>query len=490
VRGSGFSLIATLWILTILTVLATEFLYSTGLERRIDANFADRTRLFYVAKAGFEASLISLKEDETPYDSLDEDWAQEGEGEIDDPLVEGKTLKYRVKIEDESAKVNLNTADEGVLAGLIQLAGADEDTAKGLAQAIVQRRDQRKFRTVGELAEVEGMTKELLYGTGGTAAQQTAQTTQTISTTSSTASSALSNSSLQVKLGLVTGEMNEQQPIPLIETLTVYSAARSFDPNAEEKPVNIATADVNQITQITDDEGRAIFTQAEAQSIVDYREQHPFNSIFDLLDVPAVSEKTFSDVRDRIKTSGESDEKRININTADEGELASLPGFDNGIAEDVIRYRDEIGGYRNADQIREAKVITVDEFKGIADKITVHDEGAVPGLININTVPIEILQILPGMDEEKAQAIVQARSADEDNPQSSGQPFQSLGDLMDVEGMDPDTLKQLGPMITVRSDVFRVESYGISDDGKEVGYCMGVVDRTGDRIEIKLWRQR
>ena len=488
-RGSGFSLIATLWILTILTVLATEFLYSTGLERRIDANFADRTRLFYVAKAGFEASLISLKEDETPYDSLDEDWTQEGEGEIDDPLVEGKTLRYRVKIEDESAKVNLNTADEGVLAGLIQLAGADEDTAKSLAQAIVQRRGQGKFRTVGELAEVEGVTKELLYGTGIPSSQQST-TTRALSATSSTTSSALSNSSLQVKLGLVTGEMNEQQPIPLIETLTVYSAARTSDPNSDEKPVNIAKADVNQITRITDDKGKEIFTQAEAQSIVDYREQHPFNSIFDLLDVPAVSEKTFNDIKKRIKTSGESDEKRININTADEGELASLPGFDNGIAEDVIRYRDEIGGYRNADQIREAKVITEDELRGIADRITVHDEGAVPGLININTVPIEILQILPGMDEEKAQAIVQARSADEDNPQSSGQPFQSLGDLMDVEGMDPDTLKQLGPMITVRSDVFRVESYGISDDGKEVGYCMGVVDRTGDRIEIKLWRQR
>jgi len=489
VRRSGFSLIATLWILTILTVLATEFLYSTGLERRIDANFADRTRLFYVAKAGFEASLISLKEDETPYDSLDEDWAQEQEGEIDDPLVEGKTLKYRVKIEDESAKVNLNTADEGVLAGLIQLAGADEDTAKSLAQAIVQRRSQSKFRTVGELAEVEGMTKELLYGTGTTSSQQST-TTQALSATSSTTSSALSNSSLQVKLGLATGETNEQQPIPLIETLTVYSAARSFDPNSDEKPVNIAKADVNQITGITDDEGREIFTQAEAQSIVDYREQHPFKSIFDLLDVPAVSEKTFNDIKKRIKTSGESDKKRININTADEGELASLPGFDNGVAEDVIRYRDEIGGYRNTDQIREAKVITVDEFKGITDKITVHDEGAVPGLININTVPIEILQILPGMDEEKAQAIIQARSVDENSSQSSGQPFQSLGDLMDVEGMDPDTLKQLGPMITVRSDVFRVESYGISDDGKEVGYCMGVVDRTGDRIEIKLWRQR
>jgi general secretion pathway protein K len=485
VRQSGLSLIATLWILTILTVLATEFLYSTGLERRIDANFADRTKLSYVAKAGFEATLISFKEDETEYDSLDEDWAQEGEGEIEDPLVEEKTLKYRVKVTDESAKVNLNTADEGVLAGLLQLAGADEETAKELAQAIAQRREQKPFRTVGELAEVEGMTRELLYGTSTSVSTSREQTTLS----ASTSSSALSQSSLQVTLGLIEGE-DEEQPIPLSETLTVHSAARIADPNSDEKPVNITSASSDEISQITDDDGNQIFSQGEAQAIVDYRNQNPFKSIFDLFDVPAVSEKLFDQIRDRIRTDGPSDEKRININTADEGQLASLPGFDEGIAEDVIRYRDEIGGYRNVDQIREAKVITSDEFKGIAGRITVFDDPVVPGLINVNTVPLEILQILPGMDDQKAQAIIQARTVDEDNPDSSGQPFQNLGDLLDVEGFDVETLKQIGPMMTCRSDVFKVEAYGLSDDGKEVGYCMGIVDRTGNQLEIKLWRQR
>ena len=50
----GLSLISTLWLLTILSVLATHFLYSIRLEQRAQANFADRTKFHYTAKAGFE----------------------------------------------------------------------------------------------------------------------------------------------------------------------------------------------------------------------------------------------------------------------------------------------------------------------------------------------------------------------------------------------------------------------------------------------------
>ena len=50
----GLSLISTLWMLTVLSVLATHFLYSIRLEQRAQANFAERTKFHYAAKAGFE----------------------------------------------------------------------------------------------------------------------------------------------------------------------------------------------------------------------------------------------------------------------------------------------------------------------------------------------------------------------------------------------------------------------------------------------------
>ncbi|MFB3042231.1 MAG: hypothetical protein ACE1ZS_10610, partial [Candidatus Poribacteria bacterium] len=56
----GLSLISTLWILTILSLLATQFLHSIRLEQRAQANFADRTKFYYKAKAGFERTIAML----------------------------------------------------------------------------------------------------------------------------------------------------------------------------------------------------------------------------------------------------------------------------------------------------------------------------------------------------------------------------------------------------------------------------------------------
>ena len=84
----GVSLIAVLWIVAILTVLASEFMYSMQLEIRIARNWSDQVNAFYAAKAGLESAIILLKEDEEiasqiGYDALNEDWAQELAGDLD-----------------------------------------------------------------------------------------------------------------------------------------------------------------------------------------------------------------------------------------------------------------------------------------------------------------------------------------------------------------------------------------------------------------------
>ena len=62
---NGFSLIAVMWIVAILTVLASEFIYSMQLEIRITRNWSDQVDAFYAAKGGFETAVIMLKDDET-----------------------------------------------------------------------------------------------------------------------------------------------------------------------------------------------------------------------------------------------------------------------------------------------------------------------------------------------------------------------------------------------------------------------------------------
>ena len=60
----------------------------------------------------------------------------------------------------------------------------------------------------------------------------------------------------------------------------------------------------------------------------------------------------------------------VNINTADAGELQSLDGIDEGIAERIIDHRNSQGNFQNVDQLKEVKLITDEEFRSIVDKIT------------------------------------------------------------------------------------------------------------------------
>ena len=64
IEERGMTLISVLWIVTILTVLASEFIYSMQLEVRIAKNWRDQVHAYYAAKAGLENAILVLKEDE------------------------------------------------------------------------------------------------------------------------------------------------------------------------------------------------------------------------------------------------------------------------------------------------------------------------------------------------------------------------------------------------------------------------------------------
>ena len=460
----GLSLISTLWLLTILSVLATQFLYSIRLEQRAQANFADRTKFHYAAKAGFERAVMMLRGDETPYDSLGENWAEGLEEQIGNGAQATNALTYRVRITDEGAKVNINTAGVSMIQGLLTLMGYQdaEMTDQPLAEAIEQG---RPYRTVRDLARVEGMTPDLLYG------QQTASDR---------------NATEVAGIGIEVDATGMQQNIPgLIDLVTVYSIDKNTDASGNPR-VNINSAENNQ----------PIFSQGEADALIQKRE---FGAIGELIDVPAVTEQVFNNIRDQISVESEDrEEDMVNINTADAGELQMLDGIDEGIAERIIDHRNSQGNFQNIDQLKEVKLITEQEFNSIVDQITTTDDPTVSGFININTAPQEILQLLPGMDEEKAQAIISHReSVPEDSQKAEvleeagieGNPFENASQLLDVEGIDMNTFRELAELVSYRSHGFLIEADGVDNLGKTIASCVGVLDRTGEQIATKYWKQ-
>ena len=509
----GLSLVSTLWILTILSVLAAQLLYSIHIEQRTQRNFLDRAKLHYAAKAGFEWTLAVMRTDQTPFDSLGENWAEPIQGQIDDGVQTGNLLNYQVTVTDEASKVNINTADAGLLTNLLMQVGAapDDPLTQELANAIVEG---RPYRTVRDLARVEGMTSQLLYGT-----QQTAALTQPANTQAGATSAA-------TETGLPQATATETQP-GLVDLATIYSLDASTDPNGEAL-VNLNTADEGQLTQLETQSsqggGQPVFSQAEAQSLIQQRE---FDRFAALMDVQAVSDELFNNIQSQITTEdssgnqenqedeengerngssfegggpqqGQNEDGQVNINTADAETLQSLDGIDEGIAQRIVNHRDAQGFFQNIDAIKDVRMLTQQEFIGIIDKITLKDGETRSGLINVNTAPAEILALLPGMDPQKAQAIVTRREQDppDDAPvlsfteeEITGNPFTNISQLSEMEEIDFNTFRELADWVTYRSHGYRIEASGIDAAGRAISTCVGIIDRTGDEVVVQYWRQ-
>jgi DNA uptake protein ComE-like DNA-binding protein len=180
--------------------------------------------------------------------------------------------------------------------------------------------------------------------------------------------------------------------------LTVDSSVQNVNAAGEDR-VNVQTADQNSLTAV-----RGITPQI-ARAIVAYRGQHQFQSIADLLDV------TPPQNQNRRGSSGQS----------------------------------------SADQAG-AGVVDENLFMDIADDVTVDSGQSLSGAININTASLDVLACLPGVTRDLAQAIVSQRQ--------SGEFFASAGELLKVPGMTRDVFKQIAPLVTARSETFRILSEG------------------------------
>ncbi len=484
----GLSLVSTLWILTILSVLAAQLLYSIHIEQRTQRNFLDRAKFHYAAKAGFEWTLAVMRTDQTPFDSLGENWAEPIQGQIDDGVQTGNLLNYQVTVTDEASKININSADVGLITNLLMQAGAPQDDplTQELANAIVEG---QPYRTVRDLARVEGMTSQLLYGTQPVANTQTGTTSSVTET------------------GVPQATETEARP-GLVDLATIYSIDASTDPDGEPL-VNLNTADEGQLTQLETQTGQGggqqVFSQAEAQSLT---QQRDFSRFAELMDIRAVSDEIFNSIQSRITTEdtsenreddGENEEsEQININTADVETLESLDDIDVGIAERIIDHRDAQGAFQNIDAIKDVRMLTQQEFIGIIDKITLKDGETRTGLINVNTAPVEVLALLPGMDPEKAQAIITRREQDppDDSPvlsftqeEITGNPFMNISQLSEMEEIDFNTFRELADWVTYRSHGYRIDANGIDAAGKTISTCIGVIDRTGSEVVVQYWRQ-
>ena len=68
-------------------------------------------------------------------------------------------------------------------------------------------------------------------------------------------------------------------------------------------------------------------------------------------------------------------------------------------------------------------------------------ESRLSGTVNVNTATAEELQLLPGIGETRARAVIETRK------RRGG--FESVEDLLDVKGIGESSLQQMRPYVTV-----------------------------------------
>jgi DNA uptake protein ComE-like DNA-binding protein len=117
----------------------------------------------------------------------------------------------------------------------------------------------------------------------------------------------------------------------------------------------------------------------------------------------------------------------------------------------------------------------------LLDVATVSQQTMLPGLVNVNTAPPEVLAALPGLDEEVAQSIDGYRK-------QGGGDFSSVTWLLDIDGVGTGRFLQLLPSITARSFQYRVDALGVCGSRNVFRRFSVVLDRSRPDVPAIAWR--
>jgi len=173
----GIALVIVLWMLALLTILATGYSRMMRTETMLTANLVHSSQAASLAEAGINVAIVELLKP-----AQEQEWKTDGtsyEYELNNNII-------TVKIRAESGKIDLNTARTELLYGLLESVNETEEDLLPLLQALLDWRDKNDqvrnhgaedeyyrnaglgygakdgpFNSLDELLLVKGFTSEL-----------------------------------------------------------------------------------------------------------------------------------------------------------------------------------------------------------------------------------------------------------------------------------------------------------------------------------------
>lgn len=418
----GLVLVAVLWMVVVMMAIVAVVGQTSRLNMKMATAATDALRCKWACRAGIENAVALLNEDLRDSDCLMDLWSDNDE---DFNNVQLERCMYSVRVLDEAGKLNVNTATKEQLMALPYM----EDQ---IADAILDWRDQ------DDNPRAEG------------------------------------------------AEMGYYENVPFAYTIR----------NAPFRTVR----ELLQVKGVTEDLLYGEDTNLNGQ--LDYNEMDgeispPADNGDDYLDKGWVAYLTCYSYENNVDAQGN---RRVNINEADEGQLERQLSITGSQARWIVQNRGN--GYQSiADLIddnspekpqagsgenqNEAQPLDRQTFGQIADQITISGENRIPGKININTAPREVLVVLFGggdQGEQLAGTVIMERSG-------LLYGFQSIADVMNVESVGIEKFKTIADRITVRSDVFTVRCFATADISGARLQTECTVDRSESPCTILYWYQ-
>ena len=132
----------------------------------------------------------------------------------------------------------------------------------------------------------------------------------------------------------------------------------------------------------------------------------------------------------------------------------------------------------------------LNEFPDLEKNLTITDDAFIEGRININQARLEVLMAIPGIPADVPGGIISSRPPIELTSSSSTiMARRNTAAWILAEGIvDLETLREIGPYITVGGDVYRFQAIGHFDAGGPTTRLEAMIDATEDPPAVRFVR--
>jgi len=442
-RRDGLAMVAVIWVIVVAGLLLLGFNKMVRVNLHVSHNAVESVRARWLARAGVAAGLAALEQDDPAWDGNWDPWYDHSEllGPVE--LAGGTFTVYappdeaadpsqpRSGLVDHSGLLNLNTASEEQLAALCDLAPWQVDSILDWRDP-----DQRARSSGAEGPFYDTLPLAYLIRNGAFLTVGELRLVREIDDLAYFGEDANLNGLLDpnendLSARLPDDDGDSRLRRGLAGLTTVWSYEQNLDAGGRPR-VNINTVDKQTLTDrfnLTDGLAEAVVSHKSSGGSQgnDGQASQRFGKIMDLLEVKAKSSS---------REDQDADRDKVNEITL------------NWVAEHL-------------------------------DELTLTDEKTLPGRVNVNTAPAEVLLTLPKFDEAAVAKILQRRATGEG-------PFQKVAELLETV-LSEEQFQAAAEQLSVRGSVFEIRSRGVTDLGIRHD-IVAVVDR-GQGMRILYWHQ-